>query len=209
MHRLVPATRGVPIADGWGGAVDRSPDGLPFFGSLSGGGIPVHYCAGLSGNGVAPSLLAGRVLCSLALRSSDAWSECGLARGVPGRFPPSPSASAAACSCAMPFAARSPARIAVCASAPSPAASSPSPPRASSRPPRGSRGAPSAGGRSAAASGRRRSPGRLGWPPPRARRAGRAPLPTPGRAGAGSARSLPHRGRWRRRPSPPARGRDR
>ncbi len=86
---LVPAARDVPVAAAWGGAVDRSSDGLPFFGRLR-GRAPIHYGAGFSGNGVAPSLIAGRVLGSLALGRDDEWSGCGLAGGIPGRFPPEP-----------------------------------------------------------------------------------------------------------------------
>jgi glycine/D-amino acid oxidase-like deaminating enzyme len=89
MRRLVPAAAGVPVTHDWGGAVDRSHDGLPFFGSLR-ARARVVYGAGFSGNGVAPSLLAGRVLASMALGRDDEWSGCGLARGVPGRFPPEP-----------------------------------------------------------------------------------------------------------------------
>ena len=89
MRRLVPASAGVPVTHAWGGAVDRSEDGLPFFGSLR-GRAPIHYGAGFSGNGVAPALTAGRVLASLALGRDDEWSGCGLVGGVPGRFPPEP-----------------------------------------------------------------------------------------------------------------------
>jgi glycine/D-amino acid oxidase-like deaminating enzyme len=118
LARLVPAAAGVPLAAAWGGAVDRSLDGLPFFGVLGGderaadgrggrpdrgraagargsgapgGGPPrVVYGLGFSGNGVAPALLAGRILASLALGREDEWSRCGLAGGPPGRFPPEP-----------------------------------------------------------------------------------------------------------------------
>jgi glycine/D-amino acid oxidase-like deaminating enzyme len=89
LRRLVPAADGIPVTDTWGGAVDRSEDGLPFFGSLR-GRTPIHYGAGYSGNGVAPSLVGGRVLASMALGRDDEWAGCGLVRGVPGRFPPEP-----------------------------------------------------------------------------------------------------------------------
>jgi glycine/D-amino acid oxidase-like deaminating enzyme len=89
LHRLVPAARGARITHAWGGAVDRSHDGLPFLGRLR-RGAPVFYCAGFSGNGVAPSALCARVLASLALERDDEWARCGLTRGVPGRFPPEP-----------------------------------------------------------------------------------------------------------------------
>jgi glycine/D-amino acid oxidase-like deaminating enzyme len=87
---LMPAASGARIEYAWGGAVDRSVDGLPFFGVLP-GRARVVYGAGFSGNGVGPCVVAGRVLASLALRRDDEWSGCGLARGVPpGRFPPEP-----------------------------------------------------------------------------------------------------------------------
>ena len=42
------------------------------------------------GNGVAPSLTAGKILASSALGRDDEWSGCGLNRGVAGKFPPEP-----------------------------------------------------------------------------------------------------------------------
>jgi glycine/D-amino acid oxidase-like deaminating enzyme len=104
LRRLVPAAAGAPLAAAWGGAVDRSLDGLPFFGALpavgagergsagreAGGDVRIVYGLGFSGNGVAPSFLAGRILASLALGRRDEWSRCGLASGPPGRFPPEP-----------------------------------------------------------------------------------------------------------------------
>lgn len=89
LRLLVPAAREAKITHAWGGAVDRSHDGLPFFGRLP-GAVPTVYGVGLSGNGVAPSLLAGRILASLALERRDEWSECGLADGIPSRFPAEP-----------------------------------------------------------------------------------------------------------------------
>jgi glycine/D-amino acid oxidase-like deaminating enzyme len=91
LPRLVPAARGAPVEYAWGGAVDRSVDGLPFFGLLP-GRARVVYGAGFSGNGVGPCVIGGRVMASLALRRDDEWSGCGLARGLPDgpRFPPEP-----------------------------------------------------------------------------------------------------------------------
>ena len=48
------------------------------------------YAVGYSGNGVAPSLTAAKVLASTALGRDDEWSGSGLNRGVVGRFPPEP-----------------------------------------------------------------------------------------------------------------------
>ena len=89
LWRMVPGTRTTRITHAWGGPVDRSTDGLPFFGRLQ-GRCPVLYGVGFSGNGVAPSYIAGKILASTALGYRDEWSECGLNRGVPLRFPPEP-----------------------------------------------------------------------------------------------------------------------
>ncbi|MGH3022165.1 MAG: NAD(P)/FAD-dependent oxidoreductase [Gaiellaceae bacterium] len=89
LARLVPFARRAEVTDAWGGPIDRTVDGLPFFGRLP-GRVPVVYGVGYSGNGVAPSLTAGKILASSALGRDDEWSGCGLSRGVPGRFPPEP-----------------------------------------------------------------------------------------------------------------------
>lgn len=89
LRRLVPVARGRRITHAWGGAVDRSVDGLPFFGRLP-GRVTTVYGAGFSGNGVVPCLLAGRILAASALGAEDEWSSCGLNRGVPSAFPPEP-----------------------------------------------------------------------------------------------------------------------
>lgn len=87
--RLVPAARGVRIAQAWGGPVDRSHDGLPLFGRLP-GRTPIWYGVGFSGNGVGPSYLAGKILAASVLERADEWATCSLARGVSGQFPPEP-----------------------------------------------------------------------------------------------------------------------
>jgi putative aminophosphonate oxidoreductase len=87
--RLVPAAAGIPVTNAWGGPIDRTADGLPFCGRLP-GRVPIVYGTGYSGNGVAPSLTFGRILASSALERQDEWSESGLNRGVPARFPPEP-----------------------------------------------------------------------------------------------------------------------
>jgi glycine/D-amino acid oxidase-like deaminating enzyme len=87
MRAVVPAAARARVTHAWGGGVDRTQDGLPVFGRLSPG---VVYGGGFSGNGVAPSAVAGRVLASLALGRDDEWSRCALVRAAPGRFPPEP-----------------------------------------------------------------------------------------------------------------------
>ena len=73
----------------WGGPIDRTADGAPILGRLP-GGVPIVYGVGYSGNGVAPSLTAGKILASSALGRDDEWSGSGLNRGVAGKFPPEP-----------------------------------------------------------------------------------------------------------------------
>lgn len=89
LARLVPCAEGVDITHAWGGPIDRTADGAPIFGQLP-GRVPIVYGVGYSGNGVAPSLTAGRILASTALHRDDEWSGCGLNRGVAGKFPPEP-----------------------------------------------------------------------------------------------------------------------
>jgi glycine/D-amino acid oxidase-like deaminating enzyme len=89
LPRLVPFARGVPLTHSWGGPIDRTTDGLPFFGRLQ-GRARVVYGVGFSGNGCGPCLTAGKILASSALGRDDEWAGCGLNRGVPGRFPPEP-----------------------------------------------------------------------------------------------------------------------
>ena len=87
--RLVPFAEGVEVTHAWGGPIDRTADGAPIFGRLP-GAVPIVYAVGYSGNGVAPSLTAGKILASSALGRDDEWSGCGLNRGVAGKFPPEP-----------------------------------------------------------------------------------------------------------------------
>ena len=80
------ALQGAPIAASWTGPIDRTFDGLPFFMNL---GPNVVCAAGYSGNGVATSVLGGRILASMALGLADDWARCGLVR-TPPPFPPEP-----------------------------------------------------------------------------------------------------------------------
>jgi glycine/D-amino acid oxidase-like deaminating enzyme len=81
-----PEVHDTTIAASWTGPIDRTLDGLPFFRRL---GPNVVCAAGYSGNGVAPSVLGGRILASLALGLDDGWAGCGLVRKPPS-FPPEP-----------------------------------------------------------------------------------------------------------------------
>jgi putative aminophosphonate oxidoreductase len=88
MRSVYNSLQPVPIAASWSGPIDRTFDGLPFFFTL---GRPDLICgAGYSGNGVAPSVLGGRILASLALGLDDEWARCGLVRGPPRGLPGEP-----------------------------------------------------------------------------------------------------------------------
>jgi glycine/D-amino acid oxidase-like deaminating enzyme len=87
--RLVPFAEGVEVTHAWGGPIDRTADGLPVFGRVP-GAVPIVFGVGYSGNGVAPSLTAGKILASSVLGRDDEWAGCGLNRGVTARFPPEP-----------------------------------------------------------------------------------------------------------------------
>ena len=88
-RRVYPRLREVRVARDWSGPIDRTPNSLPIFGRL--GGRPhIVYGVGWSGNGVAPSLLGGRILGSLALGRDDDWSRYPLIGRSAGRFPPEP-----------------------------------------------------------------------------------------------------------------------
>jgi glycine/D-amino acid oxidase-like deaminating enzyme len=85
---LFPQLADVRLTDMWGGPIDISSDHLPRIGTLPGG--KVHYAFGYSGNGVAPSHLAGRILAALVTRSDDPVARLPLVGPVPHRMPPEP-----------------------------------------------------------------------------------------------------------------------
>ena len=88
-RELYPALADVDVPVSWTGPIDRSLDGLPFFGTL-GGRSDLLYGGGYSGNGVGPAYLGGRILASLALSLEDEWTRSPVAQGPHGRFPPGP-----------------------------------------------------------------------------------------------------------------------
>ena len=87
-HRLYPSLRDVPAERSWLGPIDRTKEGLPFFGPL-GGNDAILVGAGYSGNGVGPSFLGGVILASLVLGAGDEWAASGIVR-KPGGLPPEP-----------------------------------------------------------------------------------------------------------------------
>jgi glycine/D-amino acid oxidase-like deaminating enzyme len=87
-RRIFPSFENVPIEEGWGGAVDLAGRGHPTFGTLRPGNV--HYAVGFTGNGVAPTHLAGRVLAALALDAEDPVTGLPMVNREPKRFPPPP-----------------------------------------------------------------------------------------------------------------------
>jgi putative aminophosphonate oxidoreductase len=86
---LYPELDDAPLATSWNGPVDRSKSGLPFFGRL-GGHRDIVFGVGFSGNGVGPTRMCSRILCSLIGDTQDEWSRSGLVRPLTHDFPPEP-----------------------------------------------------------------------------------------------------------------------
>ena len=89
LRRLFPSLRDVRIEDAWGGPIDITADHLPAFASVP--GRPIHYGHGYSGNGVAPSVVGGRILAALAVEAAgDPALALPLVGVRPRAFPPEP-----------------------------------------------------------------------------------------------------------------------
>jgi glycine/D-amino acid oxidase-like deaminating enzyme len=85
---MFPSFADVPLEDAWGGPIDVSPTHLPVFGTLEPGNL--FYALGYTGNGVAPTHLAGQVLADLVLgRDTDA-ARLPMVNPPPRLFPPQP-----------------------------------------------------------------------------------------------------------------------
>jgi len=89
VRRGHPALAEVPFADSWFGPIDRTRSGLPLFGALP-HDPHIFYGYGFSGNGVATTPIAGKILGGLALGVEDEWSACGLVRSPERWLPPEP-----------------------------------------------------------------------------------------------------------------------
>ena len=86
---IYPSLAKIPIAGSWAGPIDRTKDGLPYFGALP--DCPdVLFGYGYSGSGLILSRLGSQILASLVLGSNDEWSTSGLVRPVARSFPPDP-----------------------------------------------------------------------------------------------------------------------
>lgn len=85
---LFPQLSDVRLTDAWGGPIDVSPDHLPHVWSSRGGRL--HVATGYSGNGVAPSHLAGRILAALTLGSNEPLTRLPIVGRSRLAFPPEP-----------------------------------------------------------------------------------------------------------------------
>ena len=89
MRSFYPGLADVPIVSSWTGPLDRAMKGLPNFGFL-GGNPNIVYGIGFSGNGVATTVFASRIIKSLVLEANDEWSRCGLVDQKVKLLPPEP-----------------------------------------------------------------------------------------------------------------------
>jgi glycine/D-amino acid oxidase-like deaminating enzyme len=86
---LFPSFADIPLEDAWGGPIDVSTTHLPAFGSLD-SSANVYYALGYTGNGVAPSHLAGRVLADLVRGADTDITRLPIVNQKPRLFPPEP-----------------------------------------------------------------------------------------------------------------------
>jgi glycine/D-amino acid oxidase-like deaminating enzyme len=85
---MFPTFAEVPIEDAWGGPIDVSPTHLPTFGRVA--GTNIYYANGYTGNGVAPTHLAGRVLADLITGADTDEVRLPMVNARPRAFPPEP-----------------------------------------------------------------------------------------------------------------------
>jgi glycine/D-amino acid oxidase-like deaminating enzyme len=85
---MFPSFADVPIVDAWGGPIDVSPTHLPTFGRTGQGNV--YSANGYTGNGVAPSHLAGQVLADLITRADTDTVRLPMVNARPPAFPPEP-----------------------------------------------------------------------------------------------------------------------
>lgn len=90
MRAFYPQLADVPIVSSWTGPIDRAMKGLPNFGRL-GGHRNIIFGIGFSGNGVATTVFASRIIKSLVEEAKDEWAQCGLVEQKHLQmFPPEP-----------------------------------------------------------------------------------------------------------------------
>ena len=88
LRRLLPGLDAARVTHAWGGPIDVSSDGLPFFGTLP--GTRIHYGCGYSGHGVNPTWIGGTILASLVLQEDNEWTRSFFVRRTLPAFPPEP-----------------------------------------------------------------------------------------------------------------------
>jgi len=89
MRGFYPELADVPVISSWTGPLDRAMKGLPNFGHL-GGHENIIFSIGFSGNGVATTVFASRIIQSLVMEAKDEWSRCGLVNQKMKLLPPEP-----------------------------------------------------------------------------------------------------------------------
>jgi glycine/D-amino acid oxidase-like deaminating enzyme len=87
-RRLFPNFAEVPLEDAWGGPIDVAATHLPNFGSLEPGNL--FYALGYTGNGVAPSHLAGKVIADLVSGADTDSTRLPMVNRKTRLFPPEP-----------------------------------------------------------------------------------------------------------------------
>jgi glycine/D-amino acid oxidase-like deaminating enzyme len=85
---MFPSFADIPIEDAWGGPIDVSPTHLPVFGRLDPGNL--YFAVGFTGNGVAPTHLAGQVLADLVTGRDTDVVRLPMVNPKPRLFPPQP-----------------------------------------------------------------------------------------------------------------------
>ena len=85
---MFPSFADVPVEDAWGGPIDVSPTHLPTFGRV--GDSNVYYAAGYTGNGVAPTRIAGEVIADLITGADTDAVRLPMVNARPRPFPPEP-----------------------------------------------------------------------------------------------------------------------
>lgn len=85
---MFPSFKDVPIEDAWGGPIDVSPTHLPTLGRAA--SANVYYAHGYTGNGVAPTHLAGQVLADLITGADTDNVRLPMVNARPRAFPPEP-----------------------------------------------------------------------------------------------------------------------
>ena len=85
---MFPTFADIPLEDAWGGPIDVSPTHLPVFGSLDPGNL--FFALGYTGNGVAPTHLAGQVLADLVTGRDTDVVRLPMVNPRPRLFPPQP-----------------------------------------------------------------------------------------------------------------------